>query len=84
MMINISDKRLGTSSTELVVRYLRIILDMGLQIVKSPFMLVSVKNNFDVVQLYGCGAQGTLYLYSEDTMITACIRLLVVFYMDSK
>jgi hypothetical protein len=57
---------------------------MGLQIVKSPFMLVSVKNNFDVVQLYGYGAQGTLYLYLEDTTITACIRLLVVFYMDSK
>jgi hypothetical protein len=34
-----------------------------------------VKNSIGVVQLYGCGAQGNLYLYSEDTTITACIRL---------
>jgi hypothetical protein len=42
------------------------------------------KNSIDVVQLYGCSAQGTLYLYSEDIMITTCIRLLVVFYIDSR
>jgi hypothetical protein len=42
------------------------------------------KNSIDVVQLYGCGVQGTLYLYLKDITITACIRLLVVFYIDSE
>jgi hypothetical protein len=35
-----------------------------------PSAVCFEKNSIDVVQLYGCGAQGTLYLYSENITIT--------------
>jgi hypothetical protein len=51
-----------------------------MQLMRRSRLWYYEKNSIDVVQLYGYGAQGTLYLYSEDITITACIRLSHLLY----
>jgi hypothetical protein len=54
------------------------------QLMRKSRLWYHENNSIDIVQLYDCGAQGTSHLYPEDITITACIRLLIVFYIDSE